>query len=327
MRAGACAPTWDASVPDAGGHEDAGPLECDHPQADCGGDECVDLTSAFDHCGQCESACEEARASVCNGGACRCGDEERPCAGDVEDRCCEGECTNLLSNDAHCGECGNGCDDPQAPTCDLRTCVCGTSARTCAGTPEDSCCAGLLAPSCIDTTSDPANCGGCGVLCADAQAPACVGGACTCGTSARACAGTPEDSCCETDGAFSCTDTGIDPAHCGACGEACDPDVGTNCVAATCLCGALGIGCGGSIRATCCGEGTGAELCADLLTDEVNCGACDRRCEAPTSNHCRNGACVCGIPADIGVEAAPCAEGEECCGVGVDAVCVPAGSC
>ena len=59
---------------------------------------------------------------------------------------------------------------------------------------------------CVDTTSDGANCGGCGIDCGPGRL--CSASACVCGPGLRTCAG-------------ACTDTAADPKSCGGCGIAC----------------------------------------------------------------------------------------------------------
>jgi hypothetical protein len=77
-------------------------------------------------------------------------------------------------------------------------------------------CGGL----CIPTSTDPENCGGCGVHCDAAQV--CSAGACT-------------DHCLPglTPCHQQCVDIDGDSANCGACGHGCDP--GTGCVERTCV--------------------------------------------------------------------------------------------
>ena len=93
------------------------------------------------------------------------------------------------------------CLVPVAGAC---TVTCGTS---CSG-------------ACVDTETDDANCGGCGMKCA--AGAACSGGACaiTCGAGLMACNG-------------ACTSTKDDPANCGACAMACAG--GEACKAGVCI--------------------------------------------------------------------------------------------
>jgi hypothetical protein len=83
-----------------------------------------------------------------------------------------------------------------------------------------------LRRTCVATTSDPANCGGCGVPCADV----CTGGVCG------------NQNQCQLDvcnGA--CVDTQTDPKNCGSCGTACAVD--QLCIEAQCIDYEPAIGC------------------------------------------------------------------------------------
>lgn len=87
----------------------------------------------------------------------------------------------------------------------------------------------------------------------------------------------PDAPSCETCGGATCVELATDPAHCGACGNACEAGgvcVGGNCAAS---CGMLDT-CGGT--------------CVDLDTDAENCGACGNVCAAGQS--CVAGKCSCG---------------------------------
>ncbi len=152
---------------------------------------------------------------------------------------------------------------------------------------------------CVDTALDPANCGGCGRVCASGV---CVAGACCEGARPALCA---------VGRAAVCADTSSDPSHCGGCGRVCasgacfdgvccpgeraalvcaTPD-GPACVdPATDVahCGACGAMCasGACIEGDCCeGEGFaacevgGARRCLDVRADPANCGGCGVACE------------------------------------------------
>jgi hypothetical protein len=113
---------------------------------------------------------------------------------------------------------------------------------------------------CIDTTSDPLNCGGCGLGCQDGAI--CIDSICTCPGTQVTC-----------DGA--CTDTTSDAANCGGCGLSCPGLEGaTACVDSSCTC--LGTSCTGT--------------CTDTTRDPANCGECGIACEAGDS--CTNSFCA-----------------------------------
>lgn len=100
----------------------------------------------------------------------------------------------------------------------------------------------------------------------------CVGVACRCTGTLRACAG-------------ACVDTTSDPGNCGACGRACLAGQACNggncgCAPGRQTCGTLGL----------CGS--------EIATDIFNCGACGNRCT--TAQTCTAGRCVADPRADAG---------------------------
>lgn len=153
-------------------------------------------------------------------------------------------------------------------TCVAGVCRCGagmcTGSSTCCGT------------TCVDTQTNAANCGMCGMVCPTGRActagscavactvscPAgttCSGAQCLCGTgpSARACSAS--ETCCS--GTCTRTDTA---ANCGACGRT----------------------CAGSEE--CC-SGT----CRNTNADRSNCGSCGNECGS-SADGCTAGSCTCG---------------------------------
>lgn len=115
-----------------------------------------------------------------------------------------------------------------------------------------------------------------------------------------------------------CVDPQVDPAHCGACGNAC-------AAAQLCVGGACVTQCGAG--ATLC-EGA----CVDLDIDPANCGGCGKAC--PQGESCVAGACalVCvggsslcdGACVDLQSDPASCGACGTACAA--DATCV-AGAC
>ena len=139
-------------------------------------------------------------------------------------------------------------------TCGSAPVVCPTGQEACGG-------------QCVDTTTDLANCGGCGNACAGGTA--CQGGVCVSGvggtcTSNNHCATgtTCQNGTCLVSLGGTCTGN----AQCAT---------GT-CEGGVCACPAGQTACGG--------------VCRDLLTDELNCGACGTACSAGQS--CVNGICL-----------------------------------
>ena len=100
-----------------------------------------------------------------------------------------------------------------------------------------------------------------------------------------------EPTACETCNAGDlCIDLTTDPAHCGACANACPAT--SSCVDGTCTCPASQSICDAS--------------CVDLMSDPANCGACQTDCG---DLFCLQGAC-----------ASDCGELTECTGACVDLV-------
>ena len=148
---------------------------------------------------------------------------------------------------------------------------------TCAA-PREACGGG-----CVDTSINPAHCGGCNRPCGVGET--CSGGACQ-----SACAA-PRTMC-----SGSCVDPSSDIANCGACGRRCT--TGQTCAAGVCssTCAAPRAMCGAA--------------CVDRSTDLNNCGACGVRCT--TGQSCVAG--VCRSPTPTTAVGQACSRGNLCSG-------------
>jgi formylglycine-generating enzyme required for sulfatase activity len=138
---------------------------------------------------------------------------------------------------------------------------------------------------CVDTDNSVLNCGGCGAQCSLSNAtPQCNTGLCliACATGFGDCDGDRSNGC----------ETGLNTnrAHCGSCGNECPPENHARvfCFNRACQMGTCDPGwadCNGDIR-------DGCETHTD--TDVNQCGACNRRCSAPTGRSPLCAAGVCG---------------------------------
>ncbi|MBI5518275.1 MAG: FG-GAP repeat protein [Deltaproteobacteria bacterium] len=249
---------------------------CNAGFGDCNGapgDGCeVNTNTTAAHCGGCGRACSLANATAtCAAGACAVGSCNAGfgnCDG-VASNGCE---VNTQSSNAHCGGCGRAC---AAGT----VCSSGSCASICS--PPTTYCAG----SCVNLATDVSNCGACGAACSPPANATATCAASACGFACLAgfgnCDGVATNGC-ETD----LTRT---PAHCGACGAACDATNGT----ASCASSACGITCN-----------TGFGNCDGLVSNGCetntsssasNCGACGNVCSFPNASAgCRGGACALG---------------------------------
>jgi hypothetical protein len=170
---------------------------------------------------------------------------------------------------------GKDCSLYPGERCRAGSCSCDPSRANCNGIEQDGCE--------ISLTSDPDNCGDCGVVCSNnhVPAPSCDGtcnGACQVGFAD--CDGDRQGDGCETA-------TNSDASNCGGCGVLCS----SNNVAATCSAGKCNGKCVGKFR-DCNGDkqSDGCEI--DTRSDVDHCGGCDIAC---SGNHvarsCANSQC------------------------------------
>jgi hypothetical protein len=251
-----------------------------------------DLTSDVANCGACAMACSVAHgtpscvASTCGVAACHAGYTD--CDGAYANGC-EFDNATFQTDPNNCGVCGNVCTAPNGTVdCVSGECAmvgCSATTADCNEDPFDGCeydAAGF--------TTDSANCGACGNVCALSQATSeCSAGACaivSCDAGYWDCNGAPSDGC-ERDAAS----LEGDPANCGACGNTCSAPNGTPaCVTSTCTLGGCDAG-----WADCNLDVTdGCEFdAAQFLSDSANCGGCGISCSmSGGAGECVAGACV-----------------------------------
>jgi hypothetical protein len=152
---------------------------CDAGFDDCFGgatDGCeTNLTTDVAHCGTCGNVCPPVAfgQKACANSMCgigMCSPDYKDCNNDAMDGCE----TNVTSDVMNCGMCNNACPDPDngSAACEDSACTlgaCDAGFSDCNGNPDDGCE--------FDTTSDPNNCGGCGIKC---HSGTCNAGACQC---------------------------------------------------------------------------------------------------------------------------------------------------
>ena len=88
----------------------------------CCNDECVDLKTNADHCGECYNKCSDPDENTCSNGNCGCpggGSCPAPAPNSVG-KCCGTGCSNICTDEMNCGECGHVC--PVGSTCNLGGC-------------------------------------------------------------------------------------------------------------------------------------------------------------------------------------------------------------
>ena len=247
---------------------------CGAAEICCGGS-CTDTATDPAHCGGCGLACALAHVAVhtCSAGSCGV-DSCEPMYGDCDGQAANG-CETYVHNDHdHCGDCATTCDPAQV-------CSQGSCQATCAAGETD--CGG----DCVDTDTNPDHCGSCGNGCdlPNVGQTGCAGGQCTiesCQAGFADCNGLPDDGC----------EVSIqtDPAHCGACGNACSlPNVTVpGCQAGSCTvveCAAGYSDCDNTAT-------NGCEVATG--SDPVNCGACGNVCNltAVAEHGCQQGSCT-----------------------------------
>ncbi len=240
---------------------------CVAGQTDCGGT-CRNLDNDPSNCASCGNVCPRPTnaTAFCAG---RCAFQCAAGFGDCDQNAGNG-CETPLSSVSNCGACGFACRFANATaTCTAGACALGTCATgfsNCDGNADNGCE--------VNTTSDRANCGACGVTCASGQV--CSAGVCRVSCAAGL-----------TDCAGSCTNTQTDPANCGACARVC---TAPSNAAPVCAAGGCGFVCNAGFRDCDNDPSNGCEV--NTNTSVGNCGTCGRVCSFSNATAtCTGGAC------------------------------------
>jgi hypothetical protein len=254
-------------------------------RANCSGvadDGCEAMVNTATRCGSCTTMCSAAAptcmamAGAPGGFGCSSG-----CSVMGQARCA-GTCVDIMTDARNCGACGTVCPAIGGAA----ACVAGRCSITCpAGTGD---CDGNTANGCeTSTRSNLMNCGMCGNACPAGPAgatPFCSVGVCNISCTAG-------NGNCDMNAANGCeTDLRTSAMNCGACGNACATGPGG---ASTCVAGSCQVTCNPGFGNCNFSVVDGCE--ADLNTNPLHCGACNRRCAAATNATAACAAGSCGI--------------------------------
>jgi hypothetical protein len=282
-----------------------GETACEADLGDCDGDgECSDdLTSVAD-CGRCGHECHVPHGTPsCDEGECavaECDEGSGRIWANCDSAAANGCERELNSDRRFCGSCDNDCTrllDASLHVTDVGCadggCLitsCETGWGDCDGTFENGCE--------VDTTSDPAECGGC----ADAGGIDCDGeyahgtGLCV-DSKCEFAECDPEFGDCDVDAGAGRLGNGCETSvsfndeHCGDCNLACETPDGTS----ENTCGGDGATC----QPTCvddfgdCNENPRDGCETNVLANREHCGSCDVEClNTNADNECVQGECV-----------------------------------
>jgi len=285
---------------------------CDAGWSDCDGSPlngCETSLATSGSCGACGVACSPAHATgSCASGSCAvtsCDAGWADCDSNPQNGC-----ETSLATTANCGSCGNACTAPNGtPNCQLQgmSYVCGQACDV-AGHLD---CDGSTANGCETPSNTLANCGGCNLPCAPANASGatCASGSCSYST----CNGGFGN--CDGSAANGCEAPLNTVQNCGGCGVPCAP---ANVTSASCASGSCGYtACVGGFG-NC--DGSAANGCETPLNTLTSCGGCGVPCTAPTggSASCATGSCARSCPECSNLIGSTCVAdsccGDPCCG-------------
>ncbi len=252
---------------------------------------CTDPDTDVHNCGLCGNDCT-LRAGVdgsrvtCAAGRCvftgACLPGRANCSGNPDDGC-----ESVVTTAARCGSCTTMCSGG-APNCvPMASSPSGYACSSgCTGAGQMRC-----GTSCVDTTSDPLNCGACGMVCPTGLrgTPACVMGRCAlnCTANYGDCDGLTTNGC-ETI-------TSNNVSNCGRCGNVCPPGPGASAICSASMCT---ITCATG-QGNC--DGNAANGCeTDVRTSVMNCGACGNACPARANSTSACAASACTVTCNAG---------------------------
>jgi len=334
----------------AGGTESCGTGQCvltgcDAGRADCSSQAgCETMLGTTSNCLGCGDACNAVNGTnTCNSTTgCNpvCNTGYKSCDGDRGNGCE----TNIRPSSPpfnNCGDCGVGCDLPNA----TETCSTGTCTVTSCSTGWFDC--SSSAPGCETPSGTVTNCSACGQGCVNAHGGAtCMAGSCnyTCDTGWSPCDGSAANGC-ETS-----TRTLTD---CGTCGNPCViAGSGETCATGTCvatMCDATSADCDGDINGTCetaLGNAAHCRSCTEVCTNTNGTTSCNtttgctpvcstgfKSCDSDPNNGCERNIRTltdcgdCGVVCDFPNASETCGNGtcevtgcatgyDECNGVG-----------
>lgn len=243
-----------AACSDSGNTPSGDASACRQNEVQCGG-ACTDTSRDHGNCGACGTTCKQGELCAVGRCATSCG------GGTVQ---CGNTCTSTQNDPQNCGSCGTVCKANEFCSSGSCSSRCGLGTTACG-------------QACVDLQVDSSNCGGCGAKCADGKV--CNNGSCdaACGQGSVLCGGGDA-------GSPYCAHTQTDNLNCGACYIACG-------LGRTCANGACANACAapdGGVETLCAPDG-GLPYCANLESDNANCGACGVAC-APDAG----GATCCG---------------------------------
>ncbi len=227
-------------------------------------DGCETELGTTENCSACGDACHFQNAqATCQGGACQMGtclSGHDDCNGSTADGC-EAD----LSSDATCGSCNVSCTEPEFCANGACTDQCPDGMKRCGG-------------ACVDVSSNPNNCGDCGIVCTGQNAAmGCQGGQCvisSCSAGFGDCNSSPADGCETQLGT---------PQNCAGCGNACSfPNAQAICQAGACVMGVCNAGYGDC-------DSSPVNGCESPLNTSAHCGSCQVSC--PAGQSCIGGQC------------------------------------